>query len=69
MVATDPRHQRRGYGEAAMRRSLEVAAERHGERPTFLHATGAGRPLYERMGYSAVATQTAFIERRFLENH
>ena len=69
LVATDPAHQRRGYAEAAMRHALEVAARRHGERPSFLHATDAGRPIYARMGYGAVATHTAFIEKRFLEGH
>lgn len=69
MVATDPGHQRRGYGEAAMRHALDVAAQRHGALPTFLHATDAGRPLYERMGYRTVSTHTAFMERRFLEEH
>jgi DNA-binding CsgD family transcriptional regulator len=43
MVATEPAHQRRGYAEAAMRHALEVAAGRHGERTSFLHATDAGR--------------------------
>ena len=38
LVATHPSQQRRGYADAAMRRSLENAASAHGERPTFLHA-------------------------------
>jgi GNAT superfamily N-acetyltransferase len=69
LVATDPAHQRRGYAEAAMRRALEVAAQQHGEVPSFLHATDAGRPIYERMGYASVATHTLFMEKRFLEGH
>jgi ribosomal protein S18 acetylase RimI-like enzyme len=69
MVATDPGHRRRGYGEAAMRHALDVAAQRHGALPTFLHATDAGRPLYERMGYRTVSTHTAYMERRFAESH
>ena len=69
LVATDPGHQRRGYGEAAMRHALSLAASRHGERMTVLHATDAGRPIYARMGYETIATHTAFIERRFLEGH
>jgi GNAT superfamily N-acetyltransferase len=69
LVATEPVHQRRGYAEAAMRHALQVAGSRHGERPSFLHATDAGRPIYARMGYAAVATHTAFIERRFLDGH
>lgn len=69
LVATDPAQQRRGYAEAAMRHALEVAATRHGELPTFLHATDAGRPIYQRMGYASVATHTLFMEKRFLEGH
>ena len=69
LVATHPAHQRRGYAEAAMRRALELAATAHGERPTVLHATEAGRPLYQRMGYIPIATHTLFMERRFLEGH
>ena len=69
LVATDPAHQRRGFAEAAMRRALQVAAEQHGELPTVLHATEAGRPIYERMGYEKIATHTLFMEKRFLEGH
>lgn len=69
LVATDPAHQRRGYAEAAMRRALEVAAEQHGELPTVLHATQAGRPIYERMGYEKIATHTLFMEKKYLEGH
>jgi GNAT superfamily N-acetyltransferase len=69
LVATDPSHQRRGYADAAMRRALEVASQRHGERPTVLHATDAGRPIYERMGYAPIATHTIFMEKRFLDSH
>ena len=69
LVATHPDHQRRGYAGAAMRHALAVAAEAHGDGPTFLHATDAGRPVYARMGYAPVSTHTAFMEKRFLEAH
>ena len=69
LVATHPAHQRRGYGEAAMRHALDVAVQRFGDRPTFLHATDAGRPIYARMGYRMVSTHMVFIEKRFLEEH
>jgi GNAT superfamily N-acetyltransferase len=69
LVATMPDQQRRGYAEAVMRHALDVAAARYGETPTFLHATDAGRPVYERMGYATVAAHTAFIEKRFLQGH
>ncbi len=69
LVATDPAQQRRGYAEAAMRHALEVAATRHGDLPTFLHATDVGRPIYQRMGYATVASHSIFMEKRFLEGH
>jgi len=69
LVATHPSHQKKGFAEAAMRHALSVAAERFGERPTFLHATDAGRPIYARMGYEPVATHTCFIGKRFLAGH
>ena len=69
LVATTPDQQRRGYGEAVMRYALDTAAALHGEKPSTLHATDAGRPVYERMGYEPIATHTAFIEKHFLEGH
>jgi predicted GNAT family acetyltransferase len=69
LVATAPAQQRRGYADAAMRRALELSARVHGEQPTFLHATDAGRPVYERMGYETISTHTIFIEKRFLGPH
>lgn len=69
LVATRPEQQRRGFADATMRHALDVSAQREGDRPTFLHATDAGRPVYERMGYQPVSTHTAFMEKRFLEGH
>lgn len=69
LVATDPGHQRRGYADAAMRQSLVNAARVHGEAPTFLHATDAGKPVYERMGYRTVTSHGVYLEKRFLEGH
>ncbi len=69
LVATDPDHQRRGHAEAAMRGALAASAAQHGDRPTVLHATEAGRPVYERMGYRSIAGHTVFMERRFLAEH
>jgi GNAT superfamily N-acetyltransferase len=66
LVATTPGLQRRGFADAAMRKSLELSAKAHPGTRTFLHATEAGRPVYERMGYQTVATHTVFIEKRFL---
>jgi predicted N-acetyltransferase YhbS len=69
LVATEPGQQRRGFGEATMRQALENAARAHGETPTVLHATDAGRPVYERMGYTSISTHTLLMEKRFLEEH
>jgi len=69
LVATDPGAQRRGFADAVMRQALASAASRDGDRPTVLHATDAGRPVYERMGYAPISTHTIFMERRFLEGH
>ena len=69
LVATDPGQQRRGYAEAAMRHALELASRAHGERPSVLHATEPGRPLYARMGYATISSHTIFMEQRFLAGH
>jgi GNAT superfamily N-acetyltransferase len=69
LVATDPARQRRGYGELVMRHALALAARAHGDVPTTLHATEAGRPIYARMGYVPIAAHTVFIEKRFLAGH
>ena len=69
LVATNPDHQRRGYAEAAMRRALEMAAAVHSDALTVLHATEAGRPIYERMGYRPIARHTLYMEKRFLVGH
>jgi predicted N-acetyltransferase YhbS len=67
LVATEPGQQRRGFADATMRRALEDAARAHGEIPTVLHASDAGRPVYERMGYTTISTHTLMMEKRFLE--
>ena len=69
LVATDPASQRRGYGDVVMRHALELSARVHGDAPTTLHATEAGRPIYERMGYTPIAAHSVFIEKRFLAGH
>jgi ribosomal protein S18 acetylase RimI-like enzyme len=54
-VATLPECQRRGYAEAAMRYSLEDVSRSTGLTRTTLHATDAGRPVYQSMGYHQTA--------------
>lgn len=69
LVATEPAHRRHGYAEAVMRHALQSAAAAHGERPTVLHATDAGRPIYARMGYTVMSTHTFFMDTAFLSGH
>jgi GNAT superfamily N-acetyltransferase len=69
LVATAPAHRRRGYAEVVMRRALEVAASAHGERPTVLHATDAGRQIYARMGYAPISTHTLYMDAALLLAH
>ena len=69
LVATEPSQQRQGFADATMRRALENAARAHGETPTVLHASDAGRPVYERMGYASISTHTLLMEKRFLGEH
>ena len=69
LVATAPAQRRRGYAEAVMRRALEVAASTHGDCPTVLHATDAGRPIYARMGYAPISTHTLFMDAALLSAH
>ena len=69
LVATDPSQQRRGFADAAMRRALELAAAKYGDHPSVLHATEAGRPIYERMGYRPISNHTVYMEKRFLTEH
>jgi GNAT superfamily N-acetyltransferase len=69
LVATAPAHRRQGYAEAVMRRALEVAASAHGECPTVLHATDAGRPIYARMGYAPISTHTLYMDAALLSTH
>lgn len=53
-VATHPEHRRKGYADAVMRKSLESARQATGLTRTVLHATPAGRPVYEAMGYRSI---------------
>jgi len=59
-VATLPPFQRKGYAEAVLRHTLEDASRASGITRTVLHASRAGYPIYERMGYRPVAEFTAW---------
>jgi GNAT superfamily N-acetyltransferase len=56
LVATLPDEHGRGYAEAVMRHAVEHGTQATGFGRTTLHATEAGRPLYEAMGYATTAT-------------
>ncbi|WP_199443101.1 GNAT family N-acetyltransferase [Umezawaea beigongshangensis] len=51
LVATDPRWQRRGYGEAVTRKALHEGGRATGLTRATLHATVAGAPVYPRIGF------------------
>ncbi|MET9774628.1 GNAT family N-acetyltransferase [Streptomyces sp. NPDC006367] len=51
LVATDPRWERRGYGEAVTRKALYEGARETGLTRATLHATAAGAPVYPRIGF------------------
>ncbi|CAL9635905.1 GNAT family N-acetyltransferase [Streptomyces sp. enrichment culture] len=51
LVATDPGHERRGYGEAVTRKALYEGARATGLTRATLHATAAGAPVYPRIGF------------------
>ena len=53
-VATHPVHQRKGYASAVMRHALEESMRETGLTRTALHASAAGYPVYERMGYRPI---------------
>lgn len=62
LVATLPAAQRQGYAEAVMRDVLERSRAAGLDSRTYLHASAAGRPVYERMGYRATAEYTVYLK-------
>jgi GNAT superfamily N-acetyltransferase len=52
LVIVSPEAQGRGIG----RQLMELVLKALGNRVTFLHATPAGKPLYERLGFEACGT-------------
>lgn len=53
MVIVEPGHQGQGIGRQLMDRLLEKL-DRFDKRLTLLHATPAGQPLYEKLGFRAI---------------
>jgi hypothetical protein len=60
LVATAAAHRKKGYAEAVMRRSLAEAQSASGFKRSVLHATEAGFPVYQAMGYRTVADFTMY---------
>ena len=52
MVIVSPEQQGRGIG----RKLMELLLEELGDRTTLLHATPAGKPLYEKLGFREIGT-------------
>ena len=60
-VATVPEHKHKGFASAVMRESLAAASRDHGWKRSVLHASTAGRGIYERMSYRAVAEHALYL--------
>ena len=56
LVATAPASQRKGYGEAVVRKALFEGGRATGLARATLHATDAGFPVYSRIGYRKTCT-------------
>ncbi|CAK9889643.1 MULTISPECIES: GNAT family N-acetyltransferase [Pseudomonas] len=63
LVATLPEAQRKGFGHATVRHALQCAYEATGLTRTSLHATEAGAPVYERIGYHRVTRFRAYMPK------
>ncbi|MGB7444652.1 MAG: GNAT family N-acetyltransferase [Coleofasciculaceae cyanobacterium] len=68
-VATLPEYRQRGYAETVIRHSLYQAEHSCGIHRTVLHATPAGFPLYQRMGYYAVTNFQAYSQQSNGKTH
>lgn len=60
LVATRPEAQRKGYSETIVRHALLEGYKATGLTRTLLHATPAGAPVYERIGYYKSANISAY---------
>jgi hypothetical protein len=60
LVATLPGARKKGFAESAVRDALHRSQAAGLGSRTYLHASAAGRPLYEQMGYKAVADYTLY---------
>ncbi len=51
----------KGYAQAILHRAWADAKEQDGAKLTVLHATSMGRPVYHKLGYTAIAEFPCFI--------
>lgn len=61
-VATEPRHQRKGYGEAVVRHAVEWAQGLTGLRRVVLQSSASGYPLYLAMGFRNVTRFSVYVK-------
>lgn len=60
-MATRHSSRGRGYAQAIIHRMWKDAREKDGTKLTVLHATAAGRPVYNKLGYTAVTEFPGFL--------
>jgi ribosomal protein S18 acetylase RimI-like enzyme len=60
LVATLPEFQQNGHAEAVMRHAIQEAERVAGPKQIVLHATAAGKPVYQAMGFREVAPFTGY---------
>lgn len=61
-VATQPKHQRKGYGESLMRHAIGAVEKETGLRRTVLQSSMAGFQMYSRMGYRQVSRFLVYLK-------
>jgi GNAT superfamily N-acetyltransferase len=67
-MATPPEHQGKGMGRGLLTRVLD-RLRREGVERFYLHATDAGRPLYESIGFETIADQAVWVKGRSTQAH
>jgi GNAT superfamily N-acetyltransferase len=60
-MATLPAHRGRGYAEALLRHMDAFMKRKYQVNETVLHATGMGRPVYERVGFRVVDEYAGYL--------
>jgi GNAT superfamily N-acetyltransferase len=68
LMATPPRHQRKGMGRALLAQVIG-AYRRRGVERFYLTATEAGRPLYASFGFEPIADLSAWVLERSTQGH